>query len=586
MKNRVLHKTTLLVALLFAFCSLSAQNLNYDFEQCNVGDKVAETLGEPWTTWDFSPGSEEDAIVSDEHCMGTRALKIDNGNDCVLMLGDNTSGVYRISFDMYIPEGKEAYFNIMGVFEEDEKSIYLPCYFKTEEQGTWITMIGDFDVPYEEWFNIDMIFNVDCGVMEMRINNDLIGNALYKSNLAAIDFFPLSTNQERNGFFVDNILFKEIEGPYVYNIVSENERIDLVMQKDECDTISNTFTNEGNIVDRIFPDAWIDYGVGPESNVTRVLHYDSDPYWTYGNYNDNPYIEVGVVFYADYLLDSVMMIGMKIKEMQYYVNGQAAYGMEGPLTFRIYSTSFDGDVIAEKTLYEYTYNAWNTIEFDEPIPLRGHPICATVGFQQVNGGYPISLDAGPSRRYTADYVRLNGVGWFSLNANGGNDYGNHNIRLICDGLPVETQWVRRISVSNHYVLLNILSPGQTEITDFVFNTSGMDYGEYEAVMRAGTHNAENTEIAIPIKLKVSGADVDEFAENKYKVYPNPATDVLFIEGQNLKHVAIYNAIGEMVKVLQIDNNSININNLENGIYFICIIDSNGAKTIQKVIISK
>lgn len=575
MKNKTLlrlFKKAFLVVMLLAFCNLTAQNLNYDFEQCNIGDKVALTLGEPWTTWNWNPGSAEDAVVSDEHCIGTRALKIDNGNDVVLTLGNNTSGMYRISFDMYIPEGKEAYFNLQHVFEGDNKVHAINTYFNTEQYGTIFQILGNsFEVPFDEWFNVDMTVDINAvdGLINMKINNDLVGNYFFHTShwgydaytgytmydyksLAAIDFFPPSANAERNGFFVDNILFEEVEGPYVHNIVSENERIDVVMQKDECDTISNLLTNEGNVIDRIYG-PWIDYGIGQEGSETKVLHYDSDPYWYYGNYNGNPYIEVGTMFYSDYLLDSVMMVGMKIKKMQYYLSGFAANGMEGPLTFRIYSKNIPNDtssLIAEKTLYEYTYNAWNTIEFEEPIPLRGHSIFASVGFQQVNGGYPISLDAGPSLYSQADWVRLNGMDWFSLNTNsiyyGGADYGNHNIRLICEGQPVETRWVRMAFTPENYNPFGILSSGQTEIDELVFNTSGIDYGEYEAVMRVETPYTETPELAIPIKLKVSGTNVNEPAESKYKIYPNPTSGQVKIEVEDLKHITISNLLGQVV----------------------------------------
>lgn len=265
-------------------------------------------------------------------------MKIDNGNDVVLLFGRKTSGVYRISFDMYIPEGKEAYFNLQHVFEGDDKVNAINVYFNSLQYGTVFQIPGNsFEINCDEWFNVEMIVNVDDGLINLKINNSLVANYfLSETSLAAINFWPLSTDENRNGFFVDNILFEEVEGPYIHNIVSENERIDVVMQKDECDTISNTFTNDGNVIDRILSYSWIDYGVGSESDVTRVLHYDSDPYWSYGNYNDNPYIELGVRFYPSYLTDSVMMVGMRIKKMQYYLSSYAASGLEGPLTFRVY----------------------------------------------------------------------------------------------------------------------------------------------------------------------------------------------------------------------------------------------------------
>lgn len=600
MKNRVLHKTTLLVALLFAFCSLSAQNLNYDFEQCNVGDKVAETLGEPWTTWDFSPGSEEDAIISNEHCIGTRALKIDNGNDVILLLGDKTTGVYHISFDMYIPEGKEAYFNLQHVFGNGQQVQAIEAFFNSEENGgtsvtgSYVTT-DQIEIPFDEWFNIDITIYIDDIMFNLKINDELVSKYSFYSStsisdhytsLAAIDFWPCSSNAERNGFFVDNILFEEVEGSFTHNIVSENETIDVVLQKDEIDTISNLLINEGNAMGVI--KSWIDYGVGEDGGEPKELHYDTEPYWQYGYYSTDTYVELGVEFF---LYNLNQFIGMKITGMQYFVPvswQDGSVGCEAPLTFRVYKINggynFENELLAEKVLYEFTPNVWNTVVFDDPIALRGFPVFATVGFRQIDGKYPISLDAGPSNQGLGDLVQLNGGGWFSLNRNsiyyGGSDYGNHNIRLLCEGTPVNTQWVR-LSKSPNYLV-----PEEQDMMNIVFNSCGLDYGYYEAVLRIATINDENPEIAIPIKLKVSGADVNEFTENKYKVYPNPATDVLFIEGQNLKHVVIYNTVGEMIKVLQINNNSINIHELENGVYFICIIDSDGAKTVQKVIISK
>lgn len=602
MQNKTLQtkrvlRTVLLVLLLGVAGTetMSAQNLYYDFEQCNVGDKIAATLGEPWTTWNWNPGSAEDAVISDEHCIGTRALKIDNGNDVVLLFGKKTSGVYHISFDMYIPEGKEAYFNLQHVFEGDDKVNAINVYFNSVQYGTMFQIPGNsFEISCDEWFNINLTVNVDDGLINLTINNTLIANYfLTETSLAAINFWPLSANENRNGFFVDNILFEEVEGPHIHNIASENEQISVVMQKDECDTISNMIVNEGNVIDRI-NSPWVDYGIGQEGGETKVLHYDSEPYYYYGNYNNNPYIEVGAMFYIDYLLDSVMAVGMKIKKMQYYVNGYAANGMEGPLTFRIYSKNIPTDnssLIAEKTLYEYTYNAWNTIEFDEPIPLRGHPIFASVGFQQVNGGYPISLDAGPSLRKKADWVRLTGTDWFSLNANsiyyGGGDFGNHNIRLICEGQPVETRWVRKIFISDHYVSFDILSPGQAEIVDLSFNTSGMNNGEYEAVLRVGTPYDETSELAIPIKLKVSGTDVSEFTEDKCKVYPNPTNGNVIIEAEGLRNITISNMLGQIIYEGNASGNAFeyDFSKHKTGIYLIHIETESGVVT-KKVTVER
>lgn len=130
----------MLVACVLLCGRMQSQILNYDFENLNVGDKVAQTIGNPWTTWSNLPGSDEDALISDEHTIGSRSLKIDNGNDVLLKLGDKTTGAYKISFDMYIPEGKEGYFNILHNITETSgfNSWAFSVYFKSEAHGNYI----------------------------------------------------------------------------------------------------------------------------------------------------------------------------------------------------------------------------------------------------------------------------------------------------------------------------------------------------------------------------------------------------------------------------------------------------------------
>ena len=593
------YSISMLAALLFVFCGLSAQNLHYDFEQCNVGDKVAETLGEPWTTWNQNPGSTEDAFITDEHCQGTRALKIDNGNDLVLKLGNKTNGAYHISFDMYIPENKEGYFNILHEFTGSNSVWAFQMWLKSQQYGNYIYPGGDyepFDVPYDEWFTIDIDIYLDDALASVKINGDIISIWNYTeymvskyNSISALNFYPSCYNENGNGYYIDNVSFTELEGPFVLDLVPEQETINMVMLNGTQDTLKSNITNEGNVIGRIL-DPWIDYGIGQEEGETKVLHYDSDPCYYYGNYNDNPYIELGVYFYNEYLLDSVNMVGMRIEKMQYYLQEYSYWGLEGPLTFRVYNR-INGTLLAEKILDRYAFGDWNTVEFDQPIPLRGHPVLATVGFQQVNGGYPISLDAGPSLPFEADLVRLNGDDWFSLNENsmlyGGDDYGNHNIRLICSGTPVDTHWVRNDYLFDANPYNNFLSPGQSKDFELAFSTSGLDYGEYEAVLRFETTNAETPELAIPIKLKVSGTNVDELAESKYNVYPNPTTGKICIKVEGLQYVNISNVLGQVIfdDKVNCDRFEYDLSKYGEGLYVIRIEAASGT-AIKRVAVTQ
>jgi hypothetical protein len=66
-----------------------------------------------------------------------------------------------------------------------------------------------------------------------------------------------------------------------------------------------------------------------------------------------------------------------------------------------------------------------------------------------------------------------------------------------------------------------------------------------------------------------------------RVYPNPAKDVLFIEGIVSKtFVNVYNVNGVRLLSNVLSSPVINIGNLENGLYFLKITDRKGV-TIRK-----
>ena len=72
-----------------------------------------------WTTWSGTEGGAEDGIVTTEQAASApNSVLIAEGQtqDIVLLLGNQTSGAYRVQWKEYIPAGATAYFNI----QEDE----------------------------------------------------------------------------------------------------------------------------------------------------------------------------------------------------------------------------------------------------------------------------------------------------------------------------------------------------------------------------------------------------------------------------------------------------------------------------------
>lgn len=70
-----------------------------------------------------------------------------------------------------------------------------------------------------------------------------------------------------------------------------------------------------------------------------------------------------------------------------------------------------------------------------------------------------------------------------------------------------------------------------------------------------------------------------------RVYPNPATDILNVQGENIKDVIMYNSLGQAVKVGMM-NNQINVSTLSNGIYYLVITTNDSKRAVEKIVINK
>ena len=72
-------------------------------------------------------------------------------------------------------------------------------------------------------------------------------------------------------------------------------------------------------------------------------------------------------------------------------------------------------------------------------------------------------------------------------------------------------------------------------------------------------------------------NVDEF-ESSLKLYPNPTANVLNVEGEGMRSIEVYNAVGQCLMKQEINGNKAQVNteSLNNGMYFIRVIANDGA----------
>ena len=82
--------------------------------------------------------------------------------------------------------------------------------------------------------------------------------------------------------------------------------------------------------------------------------------------------------------------------------------------------------------------------------------------------------------------------------------------------------------------------------------------------------------------------VEENVESTSCIYPNPVKDVLTITADDVKRVVMYNSLGQIVKTIEAndDNLKIDVSDLENGMYFVNIIDNNENVITNKVAVNK
>jgi len=88
-----------------------------------------------------------------------------------------------------------------------------------------------------------------------------------------------------------------------------------------------------------------------------------------------------------------------------------------------------------------------------------------------------------------------------------------------------------------------------------------------------------------VKVLVDHTGVAENETVKSHVYPNPTNGNIFVKGQNINLVKVYNICGqEMLSVkANSDNMNINLGSLTSGIYMVEIIDNQGNSVVNKVV---
>lgn len=179
-----------------------------------------------FSTWSNLPGSGEDAqIVTTFAHSGANSASSDlNGGqtDCIIKLGNKTTGTYELKWWMYIETTKCGYYNIQH-FENPGVEWAFEIYFRTN--GTTDLYKG-LDVvhgsyPKATWFEVKQIIKLDADSIYLYINGNLLSawpfhwqNSLTTGTkqLGAVDLFcgEWGGSGETPGYYFDDVSYSQL----------------------------------------------------------------------------------------------------------------------------------------------------------------------------------------------------------------------------------------------------------------------------------------------------------------------------------------------------------------------------------------
>ena len=567
--------------------------INEPFEEYTVGNKIAtEAIAaghDWWTTWSDNPGSAEDGVVAELD--GTQCGHFTYNNDQILLLGDQTSYAYELSFDMYIPTGKDAYNNILHVFNGQGSQWATEVHYKSSSNGTMIEAGGvetNFDCPYDEWFNVKYYIDLDNDLATFYVEDEEIvtwqfslqaaGDAGMRQ-LAAADFYP-PTSAAVSEYYVDNIVFTKIGGESAPRLSITPEEVNVTLEEDDITFVDVTITNDGNSIGDWA--GWLDFGQGGAGSETAELYYHNGDLESASGIGSSSAFtrEFGIRLPADAYAGTAM--GMKITSVDFFVNTYKS--SDDTYIFRLYGQGMNnqpGELLAEKTVNTSVTEQWITATFDDEIYMTGQAMWATIQLEQAAGDYPMTMDGGEyGEEADGNWLSTSGS-TFNHCYSAGNFGGAWLINVNCEGELIPATWASINKIEG-----SILG-GQNDVITLTINTIGLEQGNYVADLVITTNDANLPVANIPVNLDANYDAVAETSLQIASIYPNPATSTITLEGENLSTVAIYNVAGQLVRIEKLSSvkNTINLD-VESGVYFFSVYDNNGNNSVQRVVIVK
>ena len=309
------------------------------------------------------------------------------------------------------------------------------------------------------------------------------------------------------------------------------------------------------------------------TNMTRDwLSYDS------GTNSDAIGLTSGGGFYWGIMFPGNTYEGTRVTKIAYF--DYAAHNG----SFMIYQggTSAPGTL-----LYTQAYNVSGTSQYIEIALDEAVEIDNTQNLWLVmhnnNGQYVAAIDETSYGVANASCISMDGSEWYNTvsAATSGQIDGNWNLRIFTEtgGTPTTS-----IVPNKYNVFFDGEIVGATAQPTFTYVAPDREMHNY-AVMWVSSNYDMSCIMDIDYAATCDGIEENDDVINS--IYPNPTSAELYINATAMKHVTVFNAMGQMVydQDVDADNVVLHMNQYEAGVYMVNVITENGS-SVKRVTVVK
>ena len=207
-----------LTSALLLFGSVSAQTplLEEDFESYENGSYIGASSS-VWSTWSGTTGTDEDGIVTDEQAnSGTQSLKIFGsmaGGPMDVYLPIGLATAYEVSFQIYVPTGGSAYFNI----QEDlavQVGWAFDMIFGSNGQATLsIDQVDNAFAAYsmDAWNEVKFLMDPVNDRAEIYLNGEYMNNIPFEAVIGGVNFYGFGDGVVAGLYYIDDLVVVETD---------------------------------------------------------------------------------------------------------------------------------------------------------------------------------------------------------------------------------------------------------------------------------------------------------------------------------------------------------------------------------------